>query len=373
MSYCPFEIAKKILDNTFPEIPSLSFSTTGDRCYCLKCHQERGDRRIYSRGKPSKSYALPIGWQRFGLKIDEAKCLLNNAWKDWHVAFHGTTKNTILNIFKSGLILLKSGDIAIGGHKLDNRKGHITKSFRRINKYSGTHELFDPNQIYISPSIKYSGHNVYAKPYHCKHPLNPTKNITVQFAFQLRIRPNSYCIGQETIGATRKGITLDNYFSNDELEWYTKESTGIILHGLLIRFKECNSSFGLRLSSVISIDDEKYDDKKEEMESEYKIITRLKKENEDLKQSYLKIKNEKEKICAQNSANNNFIQIFMHSVLQRTFEEKDDKNCMLELSGMYELYSSVPCGYAKIAETMKKYICNLGYEYIAKSKKKKNG
>ncbi len=58
------------------------------------------------------------------------------------------------------------------------------------------------------------------------------------FAFQVRIRPGAYKIGQETVGAARRGKTLDNHFSNNELEWYTKENLGIVLHGLLLRVRE---------------------------------------------------------------------------------------------------------------------------------------
>eukprot|EP00042_Codosiga_hollandica_P008647 m.19856 g.19856 ORF g.19856 m.19856 type:complete len:60 (-) comp31396_c0_seq1:183-362(-) len=52
--------------------------------------------------------------------------------------------------------------------------------------------------------------------------------------FQVRQRPGSYGIGQETVGATRQGIILDERFSNDELEFYTKENSSLCLTGLLI-------------------------------------------------------------------------------------------------------------------------------------------
>ena len=60
----------------------------------------------------------------------------------------------------------------------------------------------------------------------------------MKFAFQLRIKPDSYKIGQETVGATRKGKVLDKNFDNDELEWYTKQNMGIVLYGLLMNVSE---------------------------------------------------------------------------------------------------------------------------------------
>eukprot|EP01084_Bolivina_argentea_P185909 320516_1 len=90
----------------------------------------------------------------------------------------------------------------------------------------------------MSPSIKYSGHGAYAKWFYCSHPQDRNRTIKVQYAFQLRVRPGSYGIGQETVGAAQCGLTLDDDFSNASLEWYTKENLGIILHGLLVHVKE---------------------------------------------------------------------------------------------------------------------------------------
>ena len=60
------------------------------------------------------------------------------------------------------------------------------------------------------------------------------RTLKVKFAFQLRIKPGSYRIGQETVGATRNGNILDDNFRNEEIEWYTKQNMGIVLYGLLL-------------------------------------------------------------------------------------------------------------------------------------------
>ena len=74
----------------------------------------------------------------------------------------------------------------------------------------------------------------------------------MQFAFQLRIKPGSYGIGQETVGASRIGKKLDEHFKNEELEWYTKQNLSIVLYGLLLGVEEVNA-----LKQSTSKDDEK--------------------------------------------------------------------------------------------------------------------
>eukprot|EP01084_Bolivina_argentea_P138660 244075_1 len=228
--------AKSIFKQEFPNVPSDFFDTKNDICFCEACHKARKDKIVYSRGDPSKRYGLPIGWCRLGLDTPVGFCKLNEVWKKWHVGFHGTTKETVPLIFKGRLILLKAGDVALGGAKLGIRDGHIPKPFKRNNLYTKKEEVFDPNQIFLSQSIKYSGGEVYAKFSECNHPKQKDKKIKVKFAFQVRIRPGSYQVGQETIGATKKKQIIDENFDNNELEWYTKENVGIVVYGLLMKF-----------------------------------------------------------------------------------------------------------------------------------------
>ena len=41
-------------------------------CYCAKCFQASSDEKLvhFPRGMPPKEYGIPIGWYRFGLKLD---------------------------------------------------------------------------------------------------------------------------------------------------------------------------------------------------------------------------------------------------------------------------------------------------------------
>eukprot|EP01084_Bolivina_argentea_P068250 124207_1 len=230
-------LAQKI----FPSIPQESFDPNGDMCFCNFCHATRGDKLIYQRGDPPKNYALPVGWVRLGLQVDKTKTAMNNVWKEWHVAYHGTKKDIIPQIFKAGLHLLKPGDITMDGDELGIHGGHIKQPFIRKNEYTGKSEKFDPNQIYVSPSIIYASHDAYAPSFVFHPSLNQHDAWSIKFAFQLRIKPKQYGIGQETVGATDSCIVLDPHFANNELEWHTKQNIGIVLHGLLLHIEPINT------------------------------------------------------------------------------------------------------------------------------------
>ena len=72
--------------------------------------------------------------------------------------------------------------------------------------------------------------DLYAKPFSIAE-----CGVNGKVVFQLKIRPNSYGIGQETVNDTDNGGTIDKYFDNNELEFYTKENVGIVIHGLLFK------------------------------------------------------------------------------------------------------------------------------------------
>ena len=232
-----------ILRKVIPQVPKSAFDPHWDKCYCKKCHE--GGKQVQFAGTPPRKHGVPVGWTRIGLKVDESFVEMNDVWKDWHAAFHGTNAAGMIQILKSGKRLLKAGDIVLGGRKLAIPEGHIQNTFKRTNLFTGKEEMFDPQQIFTSPSAQYVSHPVYAKPTRMAHPLKMGKVIDVHFMFQVRQRPNSYAIGQETVGATAKNIQIDPEFNNNELEWYTKENVGIIIHGLLVRVQKVVTAYQL--------------------------------------------------------------------------------------------------------------------------------
>ena len=125
--------------------------------------------------------------------------------------------------------------------------GHIKQPFERLNQFTGQRELFDPHAIFSSPSIRYSSHRAYAPAFTVSTDASLGKEskkkdkgggdskVELQVAFQLRQEPGSYGIGQETVGATRRGEVLDPLIGNEQLEYYTQQRVGILLHGQLVK------------------------------------------------------------------------------------------------------------------------------------------
>ena len=61
------------------------------------------------------------------------------------------------------------------------------------------------------------------------------KRFTAKTVLQLCINPDSYKVGPQTIGAMTE---IDSHFSNEELEWSTKQRGAIILYGLLVKLDD---------------------------------------------------------------------------------------------------------------------------------------
>jgi hypothetical protein len=234
---CPAALAKRLLSDKF-DIHKAFFDSIGDMCFCEVCHEKRGDKLVYSRGEPRASYSLPIGFTRFGLSIQKGFAAANDVFNKWHVSYHGTVADSIEPIFKGGLALVRPGDVALGGTLMGARSGHILRPFKRLNLYTDQQEMFDPNQIFTSPSSRYASHPAYAPLFIVDHPDKPGKQVGMRFLFQCRQRPGSYSIGQETVGASSLCKVLDMHFKNTELEWYTKESHAVLLTGLLVQVRE---------------------------------------------------------------------------------------------------------------------------------------
>ncbi|XP_046846010.1 neuralized-like protein 4 isoform X2 [Xenia sp. Carnegie-2017] len=205
-----------ISDDYFDKTPEYN------KCFCDSCHKARGDKECYTRGNPPKTYALPLGWSRFAIKIGPHGKVLN-IFENWHVAFHGTQAKYLQPIFNNGLQLLMPGDVAFGGSKLREGEGHYNDSWKPHG--------FDTKQIFVSPSVKYAGCAVYSKKISFTDPKTRKESIA-QVALQVLIRPGSYNVGRTTV---ERSQPFDSNFSDNELEWSTKERGAIIVTGLLIK------------------------------------------------------------------------------------------------------------------------------------------
>lgn len=63
------------------------------------------------------------------------------------------------------------------------------------------------------------------------------QKLSAKAVLQLCINPQSYQVGPQTIGATSE---IDPKFSNQEIEWSTKERGSIIVYALLVKLDEDN-------------------------------------------------------------------------------------------------------------------------------------
>ena len=171
----------------------------GDRCWCSPCMAARGEtdgkyRRGQRDAKGRDVYVPPVGWCRFGLKLP-ARAGPLKVLEDYHVGFHGTALLSARPILVNGRLAM-AGETVLGGTTIGIRDGHIPSPFWRDTRRghrlcscpmpgctagrrctgaspcpvaSGAavpagFELFDPNQVFLSPSMRYCAYGeVYAK------------------------------------------------------------------------------------------------------------------------------------------------------------------------------------------------------------------
>uniref|UniRef100_A0A673FK32 Neuralized-like protein 4 n=1 Tax=Sinocyclocheilus rhinocerous TaxID=307959 RepID=A0A673FK32_9TELE len=192
-------------------------------CYCESCHKLRGDEAYYKRGEPPRDYALPFGWCRFALQ--STHCEVSNAFKKWHIAYHGTSVGSLRRILDHNQLLSESSSIfSLSPVKTE---GH--------GSYGEPEENSAPEReiprVQLSPTMRYSGLEVFAPKVQFRDPRS-LRCHQAQVGFQVCVRPGSYKVGPTSLGISEP---LDPRFSNAEIDWITKEKGGTLLYGLLIR------------------------------------------------------------------------------------------------------------------------------------------
>jgi len=170
-----------------------------DRCFCKNCEPNS----ISYRGDTKVKYSLPIGWYRFGIKMDVFYLNNNIDTSNWHIGYYGTNLNTAISIIDNQRIMFP-------GEYLNN--GEILPPQDNNN----------PTAIIMSPSIN------YAKLFSNSILYN---NKPIYFAFQCRIKPGNY-----EINRVASKYYSDNNFSDDEIEWAVDKKSSIVPFGFLIGF-----------------------------------------------------------------------------------------------------------------------------------------
>ncbi len=185
--------------------PHVYFNRAFDRCYCDQCYSEHRRNSYMVANAP---YVIPRGWVRFGLYVDEVKAEVEDIWKTWIVSYHGTNVEAAQSIVSHRQFLL-NGDTCEDGRQLGKRC----------------------QELYTSPTIKYSARNAYAKPAEFR-----SKNGThysAKIVFQCRQKPGTYST-QGATGGARHEKKLCNVIPNDKIELYTKIRSSVVPCGLMV-------------------------------------------------------------------------------------------------------------------------------------------
>ncbi|XP_059498589.1 neuralized-like protein 4 isoform X4 [Stegostoma tigrinum] len=194
-------------------------------CYCESCHKLRGDEAYYKRGDPPKDYALPFGWCRFALRLNP-RCEVANVYKKWHTAYHGTCVGSLRRTLDHGE-LVSAGSSSIfctNEAKVELQNGYNDPEENSIQEK-------DVVKVSLSPTMRYIGLDRFCPKIRFKD-LKSQRHHHAQVAFQVCVRPGSYKVGPQSVGASE---SIDPRFSNNEIEWITKERASTVLYGLLIR------------------------------------------------------------------------------------------------------------------------------------------
>jgi hypothetical protein len=161
---------------------------------------------------------LYIGWKRFGIKVAEDGEQFDSRWGTWQVAYHGTASENASKILTSGL---------------------------KVSTQGCFYDVGVP-RVYVSPSIEYSGHPRYARPW--KRTKQNCQDCWYQLVFQCRVNPASVDrIGPETLihEEYKQTVIVDKNFDNGELEWIVLGKTDeqfitkdIVCYGLMMRISD---------------------------------------------------------------------------------------------------------------------------------------
>jgi len=149
-------------------------------------------------------YYKPCGWARFAVRKDR------KAIEDWAVAYHGTRVERAMWILIEGL-----------------QRPATWSEVAHGQAYSSTQRT-----IYLTPSVEYAGHPVYAtlaKVGRCEW---------LQAVLQVRVRPGAFVTKPGSLGVTHweQGVRIDpNFSSMDSLEWLIEDEKDVVVTGVLLR------------------------------------------------------------------------------------------------------------------------------------------
>ncbi|KAK3603483.1 hypothetical protein CHS0354_030324 [Potamilus streckersoni] len=204
-------------------LPDGYFDPQLNMCFCETCHKIRGDETYIRKGDPPREFAVPFGWCKFMLRLSNKAHLLNVAEK-WHVAYYGCHMEALRRILDS-CDLHSPGETVNGGSLLLPQPPLFTEKTQP--------DGCAVNPISLSPTLRYAGCNEFAPKNKVIDP-KTKKTYYARVAIQAWVKPGSYKIGPQSIQANEP---IDPRFSNNELEWSTKEHGSTMIQALLIKIE----------------------------------------------------------------------------------------------------------------------------------------
>lgn len=208
---CPYQMLCKEFITSFGW-PQVYFNDAFNRCYCDRCYSKMKCNSYMVANAP---YVIPRGWVRFGLYVDGVIANVENIWKTWIVSYHGTSVDAAKSIVSHRQFLL-NGDTCEDGRQLRKRC----------------------EDLFTSPTIKYSGRDAYAKPqvFQSRNGIRYTAKVVLQ----CRQKQGTYST-QGATGRARHENKLCDVIPNDRIELFTKTRASVIPCGLMVRLTPVNS------------------------------------------------------------------------------------------------------------------------------------
>jgi hypothetical protein len=160
-------------------------------------------------------YVIPRGWVRIGLYVDEVKAKIEDIWNTWIISYHGTNVAAAQSIVSHRQFLL-NGDTCENGQQLGKRC----------------------EDLYTSPTIKYSARDAYAKSAYFRSESGTLYSAKV--VFQCRQKPGTYST-QGATGRAQYEKKLCDVIPNDKIELYTNIRSSVVPYGLMVRLIEINA------------------------------------------------------------------------------------------------------------------------------------
>ncbi|KAL3888651.1 hypothetical protein ACJMK2_001016 [Sinanodonta woodiana] len=200
------------------DLPSGLLKRDGHICYCEGC-------TTYLGRAGFTDYNYPVDWYLFRVNVRvPPESSLEEISNKWDLCFHGT----VVPSLKSLLLL---------GLKIPGDKDMHGRQISELDEYGTENEEIDTKRIFVSPSIWYSGTDIYARPF-CYKSENSGLTYRVKVALMVRICPGTYVASGSTIETWFTFLLVNLWrYPKHIIEWSTKQKDRVVITGVLVRFE----------------------------------------------------------------------------------------------------------------------------------------